>query len=108
MTSLKLDKNNNIIFQNNFLTISDQDAIMQDVKNLLLMFQTEYPFDLTMGIPWYELATYNNYNVIKNTIKERILEDNRIQSVNNLNVFFENGKMQISAELITDLGVINV
>lgn len=108
MTSLKLDKNNNIIFQNNFLTISDQDAIIQDVKNLLLMFQTEYPFDLTMGIPWYELATYNNSNVVKNTIKERILEDNRIQSVNNLNVFFENGKMQISAELITDLGVINV
>lgn len=108
MISLKLDKNNNIIFQNNFLTISDQDAIIQDVKNLLLMFQTEYPFDLTMGIPWYELSTYNNPNVIKNTIKERILEDNRIQSVNNLNVFFENGKMQISAELITDLGVINV
>ncbi|HED5303916.1 TPA: hypothetical protein R5A54_001671 [Campylobacter jejuni] len=108
MTSLKLDKNNNIVFQNNFLTISDQDAIIQDVKNLLLMFQTEYPFDLTMGISWYELATYNNSNVIKNTIKERILEDNRIQSVNNLNVFFENGKMQISAELITDLGVINV
>lgn len=108
MISLKLDKNNNIIFQNNFLTISDQNAIIQDVKNLLLMFQTEYPFDLTMGIPWYELAAYNNSNVIKNTIKERILEDNRIQSVNNLNVFFENGKMQISAELITDLGAINV
>lgn len=108
MTSLKLDKNNNIVFQNNFLTISDGDAIIQDVKNALLMFQSEYPFDLTMGIPWYKLATYNNSNVIKNVVKERILEDNRIKSVNNLNVFFENGKMQISVELITDLGIINV
>lgn len=108
MTSLKLDTNNNIVFENNFLTISDQDAIIQDVKNLLLMFQSEYPFDLTMGIPWYKLLTYNNSNVIKNVVKERILEDNRIKSVNNLKVFFENGKMQISAELITDLGIINV
>lgn len=108
MTSLKLDKDNNIVFQNNFLTISNQDAIIQDVRNLLLMFQGEYPFDLTMGIPWYQLATYNNSNIIKNIVKERILEDNRIKSVKHLNVFFENGKMQISAELITDLGIINV
>ena len=108
MVSLKLDKENNIIFKNSFLTIENQDAIIQDIKNLLLMFKSEYPFDLNMGIEWYNLATYNNLNVIKTAIIERILTDKRIKSVNSLNVAFENGKLQINAELVTSYGVINV
>ena len=108
MVSLKLDNQNNLIFKNNFMLVENKEAIIQDIKNLLLMFETEYPFDLTMGIPYYELAKNNNSNIIKNTIKERILEDTRVESITSLEVSFKGGKLQISAELNTSEGVVNV
>lgn len=36
--------------------VAGEQAIKLDIKNLLLMFKTEYPFNLTEGIPWYDKA----------------------------------------------------
>lgn len=108
MVSLKLDKNNNLEFNNDFLILKEKEAIIQDIKNLLLMFKTEYPFNVSLGIAWYEIATYNNQNIIKNLVKERILSDERIKSIDDLNVSFLNGKLKIEAVLNTTSGVINV
>lgn len=108
MVSLKLDSNNNLLYKNNFLTIDNQDAIIQDIKTLLLMFKSEYPFNLDEGLDWYNLASYNNVNAIKTAIKERILSDSRIKAINSLEVSFKNGKMGLSAELVTKWGIINV
>mgnify|MGYP004447251985 CR=1 FL=1 len=108
MKTFKLDKNNNIELKAYFITISGKYAIIQDIKTLLLMFKTEYPFNTDIGLPWYDLASFNNKNKVINAIKERILEDDRIQSVNSLNVDFKGGKMQITMELNTIEGEINV
>ncbi|MBX1020845.1 hypothetical protein I9086_00180 [Campylobacter jejuni] len=108
MTTLKLDKNNNLEFANDFLTLEGQNAIIQDVKNLLLMFKTEYPFDLTMGLPWYDLASFNNKNIISNAVSERILEDSRINSIESLKVDFIQGKLNIEATIYTTEGIVNV
>ena len=40
--------------------VAGEQAIKLDIKNLLLMFKTEYPFNLTEGIPWYDNALKNN------------------------------------------------
>lgn len=108
MTTFELDRHNNLIFGNNFSIISDEKAIIQDVKNLLLMWITEYPFDINEGLNWYELSTYNNKNEIIQAVKERLLTDNRIFAVNKLDVTFTGRNLNISAELETDLGIINV
>ena len=35
MRTLKLDKNNNLTFSNDFLTIDSKEAIKQDIRTLL-------------------------------------------------------------------------
>lgn len=108
MRSLKLDDNNNLVFKNDFSLIEDKEAIIQDVKTLLLMFKSEYPFDIDVGIDWYGIAAFNDISFIKTQVKSRILEDKRIKSVDSIDISFKNGKLEISADLNTEIGVVNV
>ena len=108
MKTLKLDKNNNLIFSNNLETIESKDAIKQDIKTLLLMWLTEYPFNTNEGLNWYQLATYNNKNDIIAEIKERILQDRRVLNVNSIDISFNNNLLNIEAELETSEGIVNV
>lgn len=108
MQTLRLDKNNNLIFSNSFDTIDGAEAIKQDIKTLLLMWITEYPFNINKGLNWYELSTYNNKNDIIIAVKERLLQDKRIFNVVNLEVYFKDNQLSIEAELETVEGVINV
>ena len=108
MRTLKLDKNNNLTFSNDFLTIDSKEAIKQDIKTLLLMWVTEYPFNINQGLNWYQLSQYNNKNDIIIAVKERILQDKRILNVNSIDVSFNNNLLSIEAELETIEGIVNV
>ena len=108
MRTLKLDKNNNLTFSNNLETIESKDAIKQDIKTLLLMWLTEYPFNTNEGLNWYQLATYNNKNDIIAEVKERILQDKRVLNINSIEVSFNNNLLNIEAELETSEGIVNV
>ena len=108
MTTLKIDKNNNLEFSNDFQTINSKEAIKQDIKTLLLMWLTEYPFNINQGLNWYQLSTYNNKNDIIIAVKDRILQDKRILNVNSIEVYFNNNILSIEAELETIEGVVNV
>lgn len=108
MTTLQLDNNNNLVFQSNFLTLSGKEAIRQDIKNLLLMFKGEYPFNVEMGINYYDLLTWNNKDYIKNQIKERILTDKRIKAIYNLQIGFNQKSLNVNMDLETTEGAINV
>ena len=108
MTTLKIDKNNNLEFSNDLQTIDSTEAIKQDIKTLLLMWLTEYPFNINEGLNWYQLSTYNNKNDIIIAVKDRILQDKRILNVNSIEVYFNNNILSIEAELETTEGIINV
>ena len=108
MKTLKLDKNNNLNFSNNLETIESKDAIKQDIKTLLLMWLTEYPFNTNEGLNWYQLATYNNKNDIIAEVKERILQDRRVLNVNSIDISFNDNLLNIEAELETTQGIVNV
>lgn len=108
MTTLKIDKNNNLEFSNDFQTIDSKEAIKQDIKTLLLMWLTEYPFNINEGLNWYQLSTYNNKNDIIIAVKDRILQDKRILNVNSIEVYFNNNILSIEAELETAEGIVNV
>lgn len=108
MTTLKIDKNNNLEFSNDLQTIDSTEAIKQDIKTLLLMWLTEYPFNINKGLNWYQLSTYNNKNDIIIAVKDRILQDKRILNVNSIEVYFNNNILSIEAELETTEGIVNV
>ena len=108
MTTLALDSKNNLIVFGSFVTRSGIDAVVQDVKNLLLMWQKEYPFNLTKGINYYELVSKNSNSLVKKEITSRILEDKRILNIAELNVSFEGQQLKISATLETTEGVIRI
>ena len=108
MKTLKLDKNNNLTFSNNLETIESKEAIKQDIKTLLLIWLTEYPFNTNEGLNWYQLATYNNKNDIIAEVKERILQDRRVLNVNSIDISFNNNLLNIEAELETSEGIVNV
>ena len=108
MKTLKLDKNNNLTFSNDFETIDSKEAIKQDIRTLLLMWLTEYPFNTNEGLNWYQLSTYNNKNDIIAEVKERILQDKRVLNVNSIEVSFNNNLLNIEAELETSEGIVNV
>ena len=108
MRTLKLDKNNNLTFSNDFQTIDSKEAIKQDIKTLLLMWVTEYPFNINEGLNWYQLSQYNNKNDIIIAVKDRILQDKRILNVNSIDVSFNNNLLSIEAELETTEGIVNV
>lgn len=108
MRTLKLDKNNNLTFSNDFQTIDSKEAIKQDIRTLLLMWVTEYPFNIAEGLNWYQLSQYNNKNDIIIAVKERILQDKRVLNVNSIDVSFNNNLLSIEAELETIEGIVNV
>lgn len=108
MKTLKLDKNNNLTFSNNLETIESKEAIKQDIKTLLLMWLTEYPFNTNEGLNWYQLSTYNNKSDIIAEVKERILQDKRVLNINSIEVSFNNNLLNIEAELETSEGIVNV
>lgn len=108
MKTLKLDKNNNLVFDYNLRLVDEQDAIKQDIKNLLLMFYTEYPFNILKGINWYEVCSFNDKNSIKNIVSERILQDKRVKSIESIDIEIKQGSLRLDIVLITDKGRINV
>lgn len=109
MQSFKLDEFNNLIMFGNISTVSNDNAVKQDIKTLLKMFNTEYPFDTREGIPYYFLASRNNKQVIKSNIIERVMQDTRVKSVQKIDVNFIAGNMQVSLDVILKNGVtINV
>ena len=108
METFYLDSNNNLVVTTDFLTKSGLEAIKQDVKTLLLMFQTENPLNLKEGLEWYDLLNKNNLALIQTRITQRLLEDNRIRNVRNMELRMVNGVLEISATLYTTEGVLNV
>ncbi len=106
MQTFKLDEFNNLIGIGSIHTISEETAVKQDIKTLLKMFQTEYPFDNREGIPYYFLARRNNRELTKGQIIARVLTDARVKSIKSITVNFVGGNMQVSLEVILNSGVV--
>ncbi|TLD85815.1 hypothetical protein [Helicobacter sp. MIT 05-5294] len=106
MTTLALDSKNNLIAFGNFVTREGINAVVQDVKTLLLMWEKEYPFNLTKGLNYYDIVNQNSNSLVKREIARRILEDKRIINIQSLECSFERGVLNIKATLETTEGVV--
>ena len=78
--SIKVDENNNIIFGENFLTCEGNEALAQDIRNLLNLWLGEYPFDITIGVDYLGMLRSNNLEMLISQIQDIINDDNRVSS----------------------------
>ena len=93
--SFKLDSNNNIINNGNFIMVSDKDALVQDIKTLLYMYKGEYPYNTNKGIDYIEYMRNNDETGLLAAMQQRILEDTRVT-----NVTFESAKESNNLKII--------
>lgn len=93
--SFKLDSNNNIINNSNIITVSDKDALVQDIKTRLYMYKGEYPYNKNQGIDYIGYMRDNNEQGLLAAIQARILEDTRVT-----NVTFETAKESNNLKIV--------
>lgn len=79
--SFKLDSNNNIINNSNIITVSDKDALVQDIKTLLYMYKGEYPYNKNQGIDYISYMRNDDETGLLAAMQTRILEDERVTNV---------------------------
>ena len=94
-SSFKLDSNNNIINNSNIITVSDKDALVQDIKTRLYMYKGEYPYNTSKGIDYIEYMRNNDEQGLLAAIQARILEDTRVT-----NVTFETAKESSNLKVV--------
>lgn len=109
MKTFKLDKNNNLCFESNFELLDGADALIQDVRNLLLMFKGEYPFNTELGLDYYGMLSNQSKESIESAILERIKQDERVKSIRNIETSAKNGNLDLSMQILTTWGeLVNV
>lgn len=109
MTTFKLDKNNNLCFESEFELLNGADALIQDIRNMLLMFKGEYPFDSDTGLDYYGIMSKQSKENIETLILNRIRQDERVKSIKNIETTAKNGELSLSMQILTSWGeLVNV
>ena len=81
MTTLKLDSNNNLEVGRDFMLLSENEALIQDIKTRLEFWQKENPFDVTQGLDYIGLLSQNDTNELKEAIIKEVKKDERVYNV---------------------------
>ena len=99
MITIALDENNNIINASSWQTKSNLEALKQDIKNRLSLFNKEYPFDITKGIDYINLLSMNRQSDLKNAILQEILKDSRVKSAKIKQINHYNNQLVLNFEI---------
>lgn len=103
--SFKLDNDNNLVFDDNGLMISDADeALAQDVKNRLLLYKGECFYNPDLGICYHKDLHLLNKRGIIQSIRNKLSTDRRIKSFDIQVVSEESGRLDIEIKLVTREG----
>lgn len=76
-----LDSNNNLIFAENIQTIGGTECVRQDIKTRLSMWEGEYPYNISEGVPYLDILRSGNKNLFLSVLRSEILKDDRIANV---------------------------
>lgn len=78
IVDLKLDPDSwDIVIENQDISyINDTDAIQQHLRQRLSFFKGEYPYDLSIGVPYHQEFFKKNFNpiVIDSSLKTTIID----------------------------------
>lgn len=93
MNDLKLDNNHDLQIVNfDLLLVQDSEAIMQNVKQTLLMFKGEWFLDNNAGIPWIQsiLGQKNSLASIKSILLAAISNVFGVEEITSFEVIIDN------------------
>lgn len=111
MTSLQIDKDNNIVVSDhNVTTVSGITACAQDVRTRIGLCRGEDPYDTERGIDFFGtiLGRYGGIEYIRNVIRDRIMDSDEIIGVTNLTVTKQGDNTEVNAEILSTYGGINL
>lgn len=79
MTTLKLDKNNNMIVEGDICVIDDVDALAQDIKTMITLQPKEYIYNITKGVDWVKYLQSGDAAELLNNIENEVYSDRRVK-----------------------------
>lgn len=102
--SLKVDNSGNLQVGTEFKTVAGREALIQDIRTRLRLFQGEFHFDIDAGLPYIDMLHNNNRQTFENEIISEILKDSRVKTARINNSELINGKLNIEVEITTQEG----
>lgn len=110
MSTIALNQFGIVVQNGSIRTLDGVDAVAQDVQSRILFNKGENPYDLQDGID-YDTDIFGKYGgeeYLRNIYRDRIGDSPEITDVRNIQFSRVNGAINVSAEVQTIYGVINV
>ena len=111
MKTIQLDENNNIILSNgNIATIENIDALAQDLRTQLNLNKGENPFNTEQGIDYDNniLGKMGGIDYIKTQFRNRILENQEVASIRQIEVFNNSSNLNINVKINSIYGTLTI
>lgn len=108
MQTMKIDDNNNLVLTQGNLEIAEGvEACAQDTKTRIGICRGENPFNTGQGADFFNefLGKMGGRDYIRETIRNRILDNDEIVQVNSLDISHEKDKLIITSEISSIYGV---
>ncbi len=111
-TSFASDESNNFIIKNGeFVLVEDVDQLVQNVRERLLSYRSDYFLDSTHGLPYIEVIFAKPFNIInaESAIKAEILADSEIEELTSFSSEFDSitRKFTVTVSCTTVYGELN-
>lgn len=110
MSTIALNERGIVVENGSIKMLSGVDAVARDVQSRILFNKGENPYDLQDGID-YDTDVFGKYGgeeYLRNIYRDRIGDSPEITDVRNIQFTRRNGAINISAEVQTIYGVVNV
>lgn len=107
MQTLQLDANNNLLVTERNLTVIDGiDACAQDTRTRVGLCRGENPYDVTEGADYFNelLGKMGGIDYLRENIRLRILDNVEIKGIRSLSVKTEKDTAEITADIDTIYG----
>ena len=112
MKTISLDNNNNILLDSygNIAFKENSQALAQDIANELSLCLGENPYNTQEGINYDDdvLGVFGGYEFLEEQFKNRILENEEVITVSDININYNNNQLQITSNINSIYGAINV
>lgn len=100
--SFAVDDKGNLQIGSEIGLISGINSLIQDIKTRLRLVMGEFHFDITQGMPYFELLQNNNKASFERAVINEILKDDRVKTAKILTNEFQNGKLNLEVEILTN------
>lgn len=108
--TIALNKRGIVLDKGSIKTLSGVEAVAQDIQTRILLNKGENPYNMQDGID-YDTEVFGKYGgeeYLRNIYRDRIGDSPEITDVRNILFTRENGTVNVSAEVQTIYGVVNV